>query len=333
VYFKFSYEIRSYKFAFQDAQFAVDIAGDQSATVILSQASSDEGQNEGKPARHLIQVLMEVDPPPKAAQALRGRATNLPSHADYFDDLPGPLKDFSDRLYGQITDIALDALGLIRWRFSAPGPVRPFSNGKLEWSDDNATWHRVPNRITLHVSAPVIQQKTGESQATEIARLLSGGTREPLAHALLREAQENADAKSYSSALIMAVAALEIGAKHIIAELAPNAEWLAFNAPSPPIEKIVKDYIPTLPARLHLDGSPVRAPSSLLKTLKDAVTARNSAVHAGSITPKVDFIDRVLAAVSDMLYIFDFYAGHKWAFERLSSETRTALTSASQGNL
>jgi hypothetical protein len=93
------------------------------------------------------------------------------------------------------------------------------------------------------------------------------------------------------------------------------------------VDRIIKDYIPTLPAGLTPNRNNIKAPPSLLETLKNAVAARNSAVHAGSKAPDPDFVDRVLAAVSDMLHIFDYYAGNTWALNLLSGETRAAITS------
>ncbi len=328
MYFRFSYEIQSYVISLQSSSLIINVAGARNAVIILSRNPADDNSDAKTLAHNLIQVLVEFEPPSKAAQVLRDRAVGPVPQPDYFDALPGPLKEFSNRLYDELADVAIDAFGVIRWRFSISGPPRPFRAGKLEWSDDNISWNRVPNRITMKLQATV-SRRLNESDASEVAGLLSNGAREPLAHVLLREARANAHAKSHSSALMMAVVALEIGVKQIIGDLVPDAEWLAFNLPTPPVDKIIRDYIPRLPARLLVGENPIKVPSSLLETLKKAVTARNTAVHAGSTPPAADFIDRVLEAVSDLLLIFDYLAGNAWALNSLSPDTRDAVTSSS----
>lgn len=44
----------------------------------------------------------------------------------------------------------------------------------------------------------------------------------------------------------MMTSALETGIKTHISKLSPDTEWLLENLPSPPIDKIFKNYIPLL---------------------------------------------------------------------------------------
>jgi hypothetical protein len=161
--------VRAYSLPLQDGPLAISIGGDRSAVVTLSQRPTSEKPPEEGLAPYLIQVLVEADPPPKAAQALRDRLVAAPAQSEYYDNLPGSLRAFSDLFYGEIADIAMNAFSVMRWRFSMAGPVRPFSNGKLEWSDDSIFWTRVPNRITLRMRA-FVTQRPGDSQAAEINR-------------------------------------------------------------------------------------------------------------------------------------------------------------------
>ncbi|MGO9054889.1 MAG: hypothetical protein ACLPN6_07870 [Streptosporangiaceae bacterium] len=63
----------------------------------------------------------------------------------------------------------------------------------------------------------------------------------------------------------------------------------------------------------------------LIYTLKKGVFARNTTAHAGLPLPGREFVEQVLDAVSDMLWIFDFYSGNSWATKHLSAATRSAL--------
>jgi hypothetical protein len=230
-------------------------------------------------------------------------------------------------MYDALADTAVDAFALIRWQHALAGPVRPYTSRGFEWSDDEQSWHRLPHKITIGGSVTVHRRlQTGDALAIE--SMTAAGTREPLAHTLLREARASATVTgSYSSALIMGMAALEIGVKHLIAELIPDAGWLALEAPTPPIINILINYLPTLPARLVLGGNAVRLPPGLIDTLSKGVTARNTAVHSGKSQPSKEFVERVLNSVSDSLWIFDCYAGHAWALDNLSPETSSALKS------
>src|SRR5438270_11607402 len=85
---------------------------------------------------------------------------------------------------------------------------------------------------------------SGEA-AQELQALLDKRVSEPLAHALLREGWSQRR-ENPSSALLIGMAALEIGIKEYIAECVPDAAWLAENAPTPPIVNMLTDYLPTL---------------------------------------------------------------------------------------
>ena len=81
------------------------------------------------------------------------------------------------------------------------------------------------------------------------AHLIDEGADEPLAHALLREAEINRNRDALRSALILAVAAIEIGVKRFIATAIPGTAWLLEQIQSPPTHKLLSDYLPTLPAK------------------------------------------------------------------------------------
>jgi len=122
---------------------------------------------------------------------------------------------------------------------------------------------------------------------------------------------------------VIGVTAAEIALKQLIGELAPDARWLADNVPSPPILKIAKDYVPSLKVKARLQGKSVRPPRKLLKTLGEAVELRNRVVHAGEAPPKPEKLEEILVAMEDLVWICGLYTGHTWAWDHISSETKS----------
>ena len=122
---------------------------------------------------------------------------------------------------------------------------------------------------------------------------------------------------------MIGVTAAEIALKQLIGELAPDAGWLVENMPSPPIHKIAKDYIPSLKVRARLEGKTLRPPKKLLKRLGEAVELRNKVVHAGGAPPSQEELKGILAAMEDLVWICSLYTGHNWAWDHLSSDTKS----------
>jgi hypothetical protein len=337
VHFRLTYEITEYSITLREGPLVIRIGGPHNLSVALT-PETDDYNAPSKTA--LLQALAEAEPPPKAALALRNmilaktnsepeakagdQQLQRPSYPQRFDELSGSLKEFSSALYSELADAAVRAFEVIRWRCAMPGPVRPYRSLGFEFSEDQNVWYRLPHKITLRIKAGVPR---GPIDSAELESMISSGAQEPLSHALLREAWASMTiTRGYSSALIIGMAALEIGAKHLIAELIPGARWLALQMPAPPIDRILTDFLPTLPARLLANGKVITPPKELIDAIKKGVTARNMAVHAGTTELDREFVERVLDAVSEILWILDFYAGNKWAVNYLSSETKAALT-------
>lgn len=329
MHFRLTYGIAGYNVALKDNSLTLEVGGPYNISVVLSQTSAQPG--------NLIQAVAQTDPPPKATSALQEMQQGIdnpprsidadpaPSPAKSFDSLVPSLRQFSLKLYSELSDAIVDSFALIRWRFALSGPVRPYSSLNFEWSENGESWYVLPRMITLRLRGTV-QRRLRADDAVEVESIIASHAEEPLSHKLLSEARASAsETGSYSSALVMSMAALEIGAKHLIAELVPTARWLALEVPTPPIVRVIKEYLPTLPEPRLVNGKTITAPPSVLKTLSDAVTARNRAAHAGLDLPKPEFVERVLGAVGDMLWIFDFYAGNLWAINHLSHESKAEL--------
>jgi hypothetical protein len=93
---------------------------------------------------------------------------------------------------------------------------------------------------------------------------------------------------------------------------------------SPPILKMIRQYLPTLPG-VRQDRLPTKA---LWRSLEKAVDIRNKVVHAG-LGPLPSWANDddwptpgdILYATSDLLWLFDMYRGHWWAERHLSDST------------
>ena len=168
------------------------------------------------------------------------------------------------------------------------------------------------------------------STHAEIQTWVLAGMTEPLGHELYREAREQWHMNP-RSALILAIAAAEVGFKQFVSAIAPAAGWLAVNSPSPPLVDMLEKYLPTLPGTNKIGGKMLAPPPAILTTLKKGVGLRNKLSHQGSANLTTDILDEVLTAVRDVLWLLDYYYGYDWAWAYISDETRQSLAPKSSG--
>ena len=57
-----------------------------------------------------------------------------------------------------------------------------------------------------------------------------------------------------------------------VASLVPLAQWLVENVPSPPVERLLNEFLPTLPAKQLINGKVLPPPATHMSTLKKAIT-------------------------------------------------------------
>jgi hypothetical protein len=165
----------------------------------------------------------------------------------------------------------------------------------------------------------------GHVSQIELQALLDSYGSEPLGHALLREAKATADSFP-RSAYLLAVSAAEIGVKAFISERAPDAEWLAFEAPSPPLVKMIRQYLPQIDGDPYARGRSVRVPPAVYKPLARAVEIRNRIAHKDADESEAaEDLESCLDAVSDLLWLLDAARGFEWAILRVSHEALVEL--------
>jgi len=186
------------------------------------------------------------------------------------------------------------------------------------WSLDGQQWKPIHGLLQGFISFEPGEGAGRVSPETVVAlgTLVASGQDEPLARQLLREAWAQKD-RSQRSALVLAITAAEVSLKHLISALVPDARCLVEN-PTPPLHKMLTEYLPLLPVKARLAGKILVPPNSLLDEIKTGVELRNRVVHLGHLTLAGEKLDRILCTVSDLLWILDTYQGHKWAIRHVA---------------
>lgn len=154
--------------------------------------------------------------------------------------------------------------------------------------------------------------------------MMNAGDSEPLGHELFLEAWGLRWGNPRSS-LIIGMCAAEIGFKQCIGKLVPDAEWLANNVPTPPLDRMLSTYLPLLPAKLKIEGRVLKPSARIRNAIKKGIEVRNRTVHVGSEPPKGEFLEELLLSIRDLLYLLDFYCGFQWALEYIRDEVRAEM--------
>ncbi len=153
----------------------------------------------------------------------------------------------------------------------------------------------------------------------EVETIVRAGADEPLGHELHREALSHRDQNPRSS-LIIAIAAAEIGFKELVGDLVPAARWIIDNAPSPPLVRMLTEYLPLLPVRCRIKDEIRLPPPRIMECLKKAVNMRNATTHTGRQVIESDTLKEILSSVKDVLWLLDYYRGSAWALEFIRPE-------------
>jgi hypothetical protein len=236
------------------------------------------------------------------------------------------VKEISKRIGTRLHDFLRHAVSVMRWRVGASGHPNSVVNSRgLQWSDDGRVWKSVPGFLGMRLSIGIPYRRMGDGVRASVTGLVEAGKREPLGHELFREAWNQRNELQRSS-LLIGISAAEVGFKEFISDLVPHAEWLALHAPTPPLAKMLTDYLPKLPVRYRIRDAAPFVPKGIADVLKKGVLLRNETAHSrGSVAH--DTLEEILRAVRDLLYLLDLYAGQNWAWEEISHDTRELIVS------
>jgi len=236
-----------------------------------------------------------------------------------------PFEDEVQELRTQLSTNLQRAFALARWRVGGSGLHSSSPGTKRFWSLDGDTWHEFPLGLgRMNMTAEIIAKWLPDVRRS-YADLLRDGVTEPIAYNLLLEALGLRF--SYPrSALVIGVAALEVGVKQCIADLAPDTDWLLSNLPSPPVVDLLCDYIPTLKPKVNIKGGKMlQPPKAIRRTLRQAVEARNKLVHRSGETLKDLNLDEVLNTIRDVLFLLEFYRGYEWGWQRMRGDILASM--------
>ena len=230
---------------------------------------------------------------------------------------PDTLKTI-DGNFQRIRAVARSTIIMLNWTHGLVGPPDPYGLPYAWYSSDGDKWFQYSEvrKLEFLVGEVTHSIYSKNVKIDEIVRKVEAGAEEPLARQLFREASSQIGVNP-RSALVIGVAALEVGLKGLIVALVPGTDWLRR-----PLSQILRENLPTLPVRAKLiDGGAITPPPELIKRIEDAIKHRNEVVHAGKPAPVREELAVLLRAISDFLWMCDINLGEHWATKHISRET------------
>lgn len=237
------------------------------------------------------------------------------------DFLPEDLQKLCISIDKILEKHAVRFVRLLRWLENANGSVRIREDSScigLSWKTTQEQYYNVPwpklGPVTITTSNLGRINWTEENQQMLAYLWRIESEQEPLGHQLLREAKSILG-YSHRSALLICYSALEVGIKQHISNCVTDASWLVMHAPSPPLYKLLWDYLP----KIHNGKRAFEKWSEIkpeLKLVTQFVDDRNKLAHRGENI--AGSVDEYLRITQDLLFAFDVFEGHAWAETRVS---------------
>jgi hypothetical protein len=217
-------------------------------------------------------------------------------------------------------------LSQLRWRQGAAAADKLVEHSSLYWRTDPGVGYLVPRKLSHPVSAPAARKgfRWGPGHEAGLLDLWSRGVDEPFSHELIREAQTLVE-QSPRSAFLIATSAAEAGIKLHLSKVVPNVAWLLEEAPSPPIFKLLRDYVPAVNAAAGRDVAFWEKFKPRLKDIQVMVEARNKIAHTGRMPEDID-VQSTISNVRDLLYVLDVLDGEDWAKLLVSEDLARQLS-------
>jgi len=214
----------------------------------------------------------------------------------------------------------------IRWRFNIDTSINPCSLIRSYCSKNkNKNWRGI-NDSTIQVKyAKDNAVPINHAFSEETLELSLAEDGEPTGHELLREAKEISNV-SVRASLIMGIASVEVRLKDLISARSPSTEWLIKSTPSPPIAKIISNYLPELFDE-YKDEILAFKKTDHFKLIDKQIENRNSTSHTGAKGPQGLIIYELLDSVEQFLWFCDFISGFEWAREYFDEEVLNCFSS------
>ena len=227
-----------------------------------------------------------------------------------------------DEIFCPLRSISRSTIVMLNWTHGLDSPPNPYGRSLAFYSEDGNRWLQFARATTGSFNAELASRliSARDVRVDEVVRKVELECQEPLGRQLFREAWQQIEINP-RGALVIGVAAAEVGLKRLIATLIPGAEWLVQELQARSAEKILRDFLPTLPVKARwADGSKIKLPSKLISEVAKAFRRRNKVVHVGELPPSRQELATMLRAISDLLWICDVYLGEHWALKHVSSE-------------
>jgi hypothetical protein len=346
MYFKLEVLLNKLVIGFQEQEPLTFAMGDQHGTSVTIRPLTVEEKEKHK-GQFLVCVAFTEEEPSSSVHAMfEGLANNLSDdsknpkekqetieaegrtkdkHTPSLSSFPKQFQEFASQVHHKLNESIRGTVRIIRWRRALTGSHNPIASASgVCWSFDNQSWLAMPRDIYLDGVGFDFYFNISVRLHGEMEALIKAGENEPLGHELFLEAWE-LRSRNPRSALIIGMAAAEVGFKQCIGKLVPKAEWLANNAPTPPLDKMLSSYLPLLPTKLKIEGLVLKPSQRVRSAIKKGIEARNHTVHAGSEPPKGRDLKELLLSIRDLLYLLDFYCGFEWALEYIRDEVRQEM--------
>jgi hypothetical protein len=234
------------------------------------------------------------------------------------------------KLHSEMTALLDRTVRVARWRFGIPqgGPSPLRGSLGFWWSLDAESWKAV-DRMGTHSFAITWTRAFGpwDDAAFDFIKASATGERaEPLAHELLREAKQ-IHQQSPRSALVIGVAAAEVGFKMFVSQVFPQTSWL-MDLPTPSLEQMI-DNLQWSKLGCTVNGKTPFIPGSLKRVLKASVNRRNKLVHAGLGEVSASEVDDVIEQIRDFLYLLDVLSSpdNGWAWNLIRPDSLSEFNS------
>jgi hypothetical protein len=233
-----------------------------------------------------------------------------------WDALPESVQSLLESAERDLGRVAMRTHRLLRWFLALEGEHNPFLVWSYSWSPDGTAWQDLPRKVPIRLASAVPTLRPSLPIKEAIEKALGAGRDEPAGHELLREALHQVE-QNPRSALIVGMAAAEVGFKEFASRAAPVCSWLVTEAPSPNLllmlTKLFPDiltYLKAIPDLQFVQGKDKKGYNDpVLRELQRGVTMRNELVHKPASAPDAEDVKPVLAAVRDLLGMFDHYSG------------------------
>lgn len=229
---------------------------------------------------------------------------------------PSYVRELLDRAEDELSTSADRLLRLLRWRYRLFSQPDNADRGALYCGTRSGKTLLAPlpggesKEVFMRPVPRIDWDPAGQEALKEMWK--ESCLEEPLGHVLLREAINIAES-SPRSAILISAAALEAAVKIHISNVAPATGWLMQEMPSPPIFKVLRDYIPDIHKQEGGDMSFWENLKPYFRKVEDLFRVRNKVAHTGVIPDDAPQVDEVISLVSDMLYLLDVIEGRQWA--------------------